>query len=589
MTGRANALPARPRLDSEPPATVGVPPRDRLDRVWTFDGDTLQPARLDRLVPARRNESRREVGQRCEDEQPLARVPMRDVEQPRRLRRIGRGLDRAGLGRSIDRKPGSAEDEQVEVELARTPAPPTPAPKTALEHLQRREELGRTDLRVRAGRNVERHDRVAKIGLIGDADRGSRVQEGDAPKPYAGEPCERLNRLGQRSLGVTDVRPEPDVGSDSPRAHEPSMVCSIDSGAMRDVAVWILHPEPGSGAGPLEQWVAAERSRIAERHRDGFLRAGAATARIVSGPPDDTSFGARLRGLVEEARPRPSGAIVLGSGAVPLATIRDRRVFVATAAAAARTALANNRYSADVVSIACVESLLALPDLPADNALPRWLEEVAGYRVDDLRNRWRLAFDVDGPLDLLLMGRAGGAPAGDIETARARLGAVASVAADRRAELVVAGRTSAATLRWLETAAHARVRALVEERGMRAASVLAQAGDQSGPRRGPASVLGLLLDRDGPASIGGHLERLGDAAVVDSRVLLAHLFGADERDWPPAEDRFASDLLLPERVADPWLRDLTASAVRARIPIALGGHTLVGVGLRLLLRASRWT
>ena len=367
------------------------------------------------------------------------------------------------------------------------------------------------------------------------------------------------------------------------------MVRSIDSVAMRDVAVWILHPEPGAGAGPLERWVATERSRIALRHRDGFLRAGAATAEIVSGPPDDTSFGARLRGLVEKARPRPSGVIVLGSGAVPLATIRDRRSFVATAAAATPTALANNRYSADVVSIACAESLLDLPDLPADNTLPRWLEEVAGYQVDDLRHRWRLAFDVDGPLDLLLMGRASESSNGDVGTARARLDAVAGVAADRRAELVVAGRTSASTLRWLETAARARIRAVIEERGMRAASVLAQAGDRRGSGRGPASVLGLLLDRDGPASLAGHLERLGDAAVVDTRVLLAHRFGADERDWPSAEDRFGSDLLLPKRVADPWLRELTASAAGARIPVALGGQTLVSVGLRLLLRTNRWT
>jgi hypothetical protein len=367
------------------------------------------------------------------------------------------------------------------------------------------------------------------------------------------------------------------------------MVRSIDSVAMRDVAVWILHPEPGAGAGPLERWVATERSRVALRHRDGFLRAGAATARTVSGPPDDTSFGARLRGLLEEARPRPSGVIVLGSGAVPLATARDRRSFVAAAAAAMPTALANNRYSADIVSIARADSLLELPDLPADNALPRWLEEVAGYQVDDLRERWRLAFDVDGPLDLLLMGRANGSSMGDVGTARARLEAVSSVAADRRAELVVAGRTSAATLYWLETAARARVRALVEERGMRAASVLAQARETRRSGRGPASVLGLLLDRDGPASLGGHLERLGDAAVVDTRVLLAHRFGVDERDWPAAEDRFASDLLLPDRIADPWLRQLTASAAAARIPVALGGHSLVGPGLRLLLPTSRWT
>ena len=360
------------------------------------------------------------------------------------------------------------------------------------------------------------------------------------------------------------------------------MVRSIDSVAMRDVAVWILHPELVAGAGPLERWVAAERSRIASRQRDGFLRAGAATAEIVSGPPDDTSFGARLRGLLEAARPRPGGVVVLGSGAVPLATIRDRRSFVSTAAAATPTALANNRFSADVVSVACAEALLDLPDLPADNALPRWLEEVAGYQVDDLRRRWRLAFDVDGPLDLLLMGRTNQSPAGVVRTARARLGAVSTVAADRRAELIVAGRTSAATLRWLETSTHGRIRALIEERGMRAASVLAQAGNRRAGRP-PASVLGLLLDRDGPASLGDHLERLGDAAVVDTRVLLAHRLGADERDWPAAEDRFASDLLLADRVADPWLNELTLSAVAATIPILLGGHTLVGPGVRLVV------
>jgi hypothetical protein len=367
------------------------------------------------------------------------------------------------------------------------------------------------------------------------------------------------------------------------------MVPSLDSVAMRSVAVWILHVEPGAHAGPLERWVATERSLVARRHRDGFLRAGATTAAIISGWPDDTSFGARLRGLLEDARPRPSGVVVLGSGAIPLASIRDRRSFVAAAGALTPTALANNRYSADVVSIACAESLLDLPDLPADNALPRWLEEVAGYQVDDVRHRWRLAFDVDGPLDVLFMGRASQSPAEHVGTARARLSEVVAVAADRRAELVVAGRISASTLRWLETGADARVRALVEERGMRAGSVLAQAGDRSGPERPPASVLGLLLDRDGPASLGGRLERLGDAAVVDTRVLLAHRFGVDERDWPPAEDRFASDLLLPDRVADPWLRELTESAAGAQIPVALGGHSLVGPGLRLLLRTSRWT
>jgi hypothetical protein len=324
--------------------------------------------------------------------------------------------------------------------------------------------------------------------------------------------------------------------------------------------------------------------------------------RVVAGPPDGISFGERLRGLAAEAlRFGASGIVVLGSGSVPLATERDRRAFVAAAAAVTPAALANNVYSADIVAISSVArlgGLRELPDLPADNALPRWLAEVARVPVTALR-RWRLGFDLDSPLDLLLSGRAsdvarlGGAGI-DVGAVNARLAGVVAVLADRRAELVLAGRTSAATLGALERGAACRVRALVEERGLRASSVLALGGDDGGPntrpeasatepaRRPPRSTLGMLVDRDGPGALGGLLAQLGDAAVVDTRVLLAHRYGAAEAGWPSAEDRFAADLLLPDRIADPWLRSLVAGLRDAPIPILAGGHTLVGPGMRLL-------
>jgi hypothetical protein len=229
--------------------------------------------------------------------------------------------------------------------------------------------------------------------------------------------------------------------------------------------------------------------------------------------------------------------------------------------------------------------LRSVPDLPSDNALPRWLEEVAGYRVDDLARRWRLQVDWDSPLDMVLTGEAGppeGSPVGDA-TRR-----IAEVAADRRAELVVAGRVSAGTLRWLERHAAARVRGLVEERGLRASSSLAIPSDRPLTQRAPRSVLGLVLDREGPEALGSVVAELGDAAVIDTRVLLAHRLGRDEQSWPPPEDRYASDLLLPDRIRDPWLRALTTAATDASIPILLGGHTVVGPGLRLVLR-QRWT
>jgi hypothetical protein len=352
------------------------------------------------------------------------------------------------------------------------------------------------------------------------------------------------------------------------------------------VDVIILHAEAAPSAGPLETWVAAARRRLADRQQAAFRAAGADEARIVAGAPDDTPFGARLRGLATSAP--PGGLVVLGSGSIPLATSADRRAFVAAASAERPGALTNNRYSSDVVAIACAEVLARLPDLPSDNALPRWLAEFAGYPVAE-RPAWRLRVDVDDPLDLVLLRRARPSaalrvPAAvDLGRVEAALDAAAAVARDPAAELIVSGRTSSGSIAWLETNAAARVRALVEERGLRASDPAA-ASAVPVRRRPPASVLGDLLDRDGPESLGPLLARFGDAALVDSRVLLAHRLGADERSWPPAEDRFASDLLLYERIADAWLRALTRSAAEAPIPIVLGGHTLVGPGIRLALR-----
>lgn len=328
-----------------------------------------------------------------------------------------------------------------------------------------------------------------------------------------------------------------------------------------------------------------ERRALAERHRAGFAAAGAADVRIVAGVPDGRPFGARLR--EEAAGARTSGLVVLGSGSIPLATAADRRALVAAAAAEVPGALTNNRYSSDVVAVACAGVLRDLPDLPSDNALPRWLAEIAGVPVRELA-AWRLRVDVDDALDLLLLRRARPStairvPAGvDVGPATAALDRVVAVSRDRSAELLVAGRTSSASLAWLERRTAARVRALIEERGLRASDPSA-ASAVPARSRPPRSVLGELLERQGPGAFGDIVASLADAALIDTRVLLAHRLGADERAWPAAEDRFASDLLLPGRIADPWLAALTRSALDGPVPMALGGHTLVGPGIRLAL------
>jgi hypothetical protein len=346
-----------------------------------------------------------------------------------------------------------------------------------------------------------------------------------------------------------------------------------------DVDVAILQLEPDPGAGPLVRATAAARLELADHHRRGFLAAGATAATVHAGRADDVSFGERLRDLA--AGIGDGGLIVLGSGAIPLATAADRRELVEAARGTEASALANNRYSADVVAIARARSVLAtLPDLATDNMLPRWLDDVAGIPVSDRRTRRRLGIDIDGPLDLVLLGGRWMADleASHVERVTSTFEAVRQIVADPRAEFLVAGRVSTANLGWLEHETASRTRALIEERGLRT---------RRPGQRPAASVLGALLERDGPGSLGAHVVRLADAAIIDTRVLLAHRFGADEAGWPRPEDRFASDLLLADRVADPWLRALTASAADASVPIVLGGHTLVGPGLPLALRRGR--
>ena len=97
-------------------------------------------------------------------------------------------------------------------------------------------------------------------------------------------------------------------------------------------------------------------------------------------------------------------------------------------------------------------------------------------------------------------------------------------------------------------------------------------------------MLGELLERDGPASLGRHVAALADGALLDTRVLLARRLGADERGWPGAEDRFASDLLLADRVRGPLAARPDGCGARRGVPMLLGGHGLVGPGIRLALR-----
>jgi hypothetical protein len=259
-------------------------------------------------------------------------------------------------------------------------------------------------------------------------------------------------------------------------------------------------------------------------------------------------------------------------------------------------AVANNRFSADAFVVAgdLELALRALETCDTDNAAPRRLND-AGFAWRDLGTTPWARFDVDTSLDLALLRLATRLPgtrrldksvSGYLEMARLpgggalevpHLERIGEVIRDRSGELVVAGRLPGATLAELETETACRVRSFVEERGMRSAR------DGTVPR----SLLTAHLERTSPAELIAELARLGDAVVLDTRVLMASLAGsADAAAWPPEEERFASDFGDAGRVGTPWLRELTEAAAGASIPFLFGGHALVSDGLRLIVAAA---
>ena len=357
---------------------------------------------------------------------------------------------------------------------------------------------------------------------------------------------------------------------------------------MAGPTVIIFHRPAAPGEPPLVRLLAGVRERRADHQAALFRRAGAGQVRIIEGGKA-SSFGETLAGLA----PRAGGLIVLGSGAVPRLTGRDAALLVGVASSAERRAMTNNRYSSDICALGHAAVLRHLPPLPNDNALPRWLEERAGFFVADVRARDRLALDLDTPLDIALAALAPGSPrwlaavAAQEGLAVPRQAEIRELASDPLRELLVFGRSGSRTMAWLERNVRCRVRFLSEERGLRASSPLAIGAEPRIVGRPPRASLGRLLERDGPGSLAEVVADLADGAIIDTRVLLAHRLGAHEAAWPSAADRFASDLHRSDEVSDPWLRELTASAAASPLPILLGAHTLVGPGVRIVLAGVR--
>ena len=347
----------------------------------------------------------------------------------------------------------------------------------------------------------------------------------------------------------------------------------------------------GMGGSPVEEMVAAARRAAAFDGIELALSTGAfREAILVSDDPAGVAeslpagvivdadagpfhFGRRLAEVID--RHQPDAVVYLGAGSLPLLAASDFLSLAEGLSNEEGALVTNNHYSSDLVAFSPAGAVAAIRPPDSDNQLARALAEQASLPLHSLPRSLSTVFDIDGPTDLAVLSLVGwGGPRlgrllGSLALDDSRYRTALPTLIDRRSQIVVAGRVSSQVWQYLERETACRVRLFAEERGMEADGRLA-----GGEVR---SLLGFYLAEVGVQRLFASLAELGDATFLDTRVILAHLGIEASR-----RDRFLSDLGCPDDIEQPFLRQFTAGALTAPIPVLLGGHSLMAGGLMAL-------
>jgi len=292
-------------------------------------------------------------------------------------------------------------------------------------------------------------------------------------------------------------------------------------------------------------------------------------------------FGRRLAGLIK--RHEIESVVYFGAGSVPLLRGSDFAAIASGLGAAARVVISNNLYSGDLIAFRPASALLGVEPPAADNALPRLLRDQAGLESQPLPRSTATQFNIDSPADLVALAlHGGGGPRlscllSNLDLDLALYRRCLPLLTDPSAEVLVAGRVGSQVWQYLERETACRVRVFSEERGM----VAGQRVSAGGGRGGARSLLAYHLQAVGVTRFFEELATLGDAAFIDTRVLLAHL-GLH----PSRADRFLSDLGRAGEIEEPFLREFTEAAAKAAIPVLLGGHSLVSGSLMAIIEVA---
>lgn len=292
-------------------------------------------------------------------------------------------------------------------------------------------------------------------------------------------------------------------------------------------------------------------------------------------------FGEQLRELVDKFQ--LDCVIYWGGAAVPLIRKEDLQDIALQLRHYKNVVIVNNVQSADLIAFTPARSLHHISPPDTDNMLGYLLREM-GLRRILIENSARINLDLDTPVDMLILdhctnvGPESRKALDQMDLPRDHLARAFSViresGGDRFAEVALIGRVSPSIMAVINANLPVRLRVFSEERGMKAL--------RREETKEAVSLLGFFLEEVGPEKFFARLAEVVDVALIDSRVLMAHM-GLSLS----AADRFYSDVGMVEAVENEYLRRFTQAAYSAPIPVVLGGHSLVYGGLWAILEEWR--
>lgn len=283
-------------------------------------------------------------------------------------------------------------------------------------------------------------------------------------------------------------------------------------------------------------------------------------------------FGRTLQRIVAELG--AEGVLYCSGAALPLISPGEIQWVLEAMASQPPCVVVNNLQSVDLLAWNPAHYIQRIEPPEHDNFLG-WLLREQGMERILIPNSAGIHFDLDTPTDfqILALSDQGGPRArealGRLTWSSERLTRAAALLAQDLPEVALIGRVGTPIMDHINKYLRVRLRVFSEERGMKALR-----REEEGR---VVSVMADMIDELGPHRFFRYLESICSGVFFDTRVVFANR-GRKVTDW----DRYHSDLGMVDQIRDPWVRTFTEAALACKIPVVLGGHSVVAGGLWLL-------